>query len=292
MKKRLIVFLRNCVMKLYVLLRRLEYGIGKEDELFLTGKASDSKNLIDELDEIVNLRQSELQREHELVILEQKMKYAQLQNQINPHFLYNTLENIRGQAIIDDNYVIADMTEALSRFFRYNISKDNDVVKLADELDNIRTYIQIQQYRFRDRFVFQIHNHDDTDSIYRCMIPKMTLQPIVENAIFHGIENKVDTGHIDVHIERSGIHVIVLVSDDGIGMDEESLEKLNQKLNEMKKTVQEIEEKDSSNGIAMENVNKRLKLLYGEEYGIIVSSTQNVGTEVEVVLPYVPQEQT
>lgn len=288
MKKRLIVFLRNCVMRLYVLLRKLEYGIGKDNDRFLTGKSGDSKNLLDELDEIVNLRQSELEREHELVMLEQKMKYAQLQNQINPHFLYNTLENIRGQAIIDDNYVIADMTEALSRFFRYNISKDNDVVRLADELDNIRTYIQIQQYRFRDRFIFQIYNHDETDGIYRCMIPKMTLQPIVENAIFHGIENKVDIGHIDVHIERSGLHVIVLVSDDGIGMDEESLEKLNQKLNDMKKKAQGMDEKDSSNGIAMENVNKRLKLLYGEEYGIIISSTKNVGTEVEIVLPYLP----
>jgi two-component system sensor histidine kinase YesM len=269
----------------------VEYGIEKENDLFITGKSGDSKNLLDELDEIVNLRQSEMEREHELVILEQKMKYAQLQNQINPHFLYNTLENIRGQAIIDDNYLIADMTEALSRFFRYNISKDNDIVRLADELDNIRTYIQIQQYRFRDRFIFRIHNHDETDGIYRCMIPKMTLQPIVENAIFHGIENKVDTGYIDVHIERSGIHVIVLVSDDGIGMDEDSLEKLNQKLNDMKQKVQGIEEKDSSNGIAMENVNKRLRLLYGEEYGIIVSSTHHVGTEVEIILPYVPEQQ-
>ena len=141
-------------------------------------------------------RNSERERE----LLETQMKFVQLQNQINPHFLYNTLENIRARAILDDNEVIADMTEALSRFFRYNISRRESIVKLSEELDNIRTYMHIQMYRFSNKFDFLVYIHDDED-IMDTMIPKMTLQPIVENAIFHGMERKVGKGRIEIHVE-------------------------------------------------------------------------------------------
>ena len=226
----------------------------------------------------------EAEREKEL--LETQMKFVQLQNQINPHFLYNTLENIRARAIIDDNEIIADMTEALSRFFRYNISKRENIVKLSEELDNIRTYMHIQMYRFSNKFDFQIFIHDDAD-ILGAMIPKMTLQPIVENAIFHGMEKKVGNGHIEIHIESDTDKVFVLIEDNGVGMSPEELEKLTERLSG--KPENSLEAGRGSDGIAMRNINNRLKLFFGEEYGIRISSTEGVGTEVELVLPRQPE---
>ena len=248
---------------------------------------------------IIPLRQlEELQRDLESVrgaarqlddvtrdreLMETRMKFAQLQNQINPHFLYNTLENIRARAILDDNEVIADMTEALSRFFRYNISKRSDVVKLSEELDNIRTYMHIQQYRFSNKFDFQVFVHDEQNDVMNAQIPKMTLQPIVENAIFHGMEEKIGKGHIEIHIEFDERNVYLIVEDDGVGMSEEALFRLREKL--AAKPDGSWETGHGSDGIAMRNVNNRLKLLYGSDYGITVSSEEGVGTEVSLTLP-------
>lgn len=241
----------------------------------------DPDRILDDLNYLVTEAQKPDQPDRERELLETKMQFAQLQNQINPHFLYNTLENIRARAILDDNTVIADMTEALSRFFRYNISKRSDVVKLSDELDNIRTYVQIQQYRFSNKFDFQIFIHDEDREVMHAMIPKMTLQPIVENAIFHGMENKIGKGHIEIHIESDETHVYVIVEDDGAGMTEDKLDSLMKKL-----SISNAEAAGkSSHGIAMININRRLRLFFGEEYGITVSSTEGVGTEVELRLP-------
>lgn len=244
---------------------------------------ADADSVMEKIDVLIRTKQKEMEREQARILMEEKMKYAELQNQINPHFLYNTLENIRAKAILDDNRDIADMTEALSRYFRYNISKDNDIVKLAQELENIETYVKIQQYRFRDRFEFRIFNHDRTDAVYHCKIPKLTLQPIVENAIFHGMENKINQGHIYVHIDLSGHHVAVIVSDDGVGMDAATLERLKDKLRAA--GARRDWQDNNGDGIAMANINARLKLLYGPEYGLAVSSIENVGTQVELMLP-------
>lgn len=242
------------------------------------------------LDALLEELRLSMEREHGSELLRQQSKYAELQNQINPHFLYNTLETIRGQAVIDDNYKIADMTEALAKYFRYNISKDNDTVTIEQELENIRNYIQIQQYRFQDRFVFRIYPHADYEEYAGCLIPKMTLQPIVENAIFHGMEEKLEMGHIGIHIEPLKEQLVILVADDGVGMDEETLWELNRRLKSAE-GMSSIPEKSGHNGIAMQNVNSRLRLLYGTDYGIRVSSTKDLGTEVEITLPKVRPEE-
>lgn len=239
--------------------------------------------------ELLDELRHSMEREHAETLLRHQFQYAELQNQINPHFLYNTLETIRGQAVIDDNYIIADMTEALAKYFRYNISKNNDVVTVEQELENISNYIQIQQYRFQDRFVFRIYNHVPEEKYTSCMIPKMTLQPIVENAIFHGMEQKIEKGHLNIHIETSEERLTIIVADDGVGMDEETLEKLNRKL-QRTDGVSELSEEFRHNGIAIENVNSRLRLLYGGDYGLRVSSTRNLGTEVEITLPRIMSE--
>lgn len=278
------------IYKIYLPLGKLEDKMSEfvQQRNLINGEAlSEPATMLEQIDQFLEIQKKAIEKEHAQAIMTQKMKYAELQNQINPHFLYNTLENIRGQAIVDDNFTIAEMTEALARFFRYNISKDNDIVKLSQELENIQTYMQIQQYRFKDRFTFHIYNHDVSDAIYHCRIPKMTLQPIVENAIFHGLENKIEQGHIDIHIEAGQQRMTILVTDDGIGIEEETLQKLNNRLRSDGKKIEWIEEKENNNGIAMENVNNRIRLLYGNAFGIHVSSTRGVGTEVEITLPLI-----
>ncbi len=222
--------------------------------------------------------------ERDRELLEIRMQFAQLQNQINPHFLYNTLENIRARAILDDNAVIADMTESLSRFFRYNISKRTDIVKLSEELDNIRTYMHIQQYRFSNKFDFQVFIHSGEKGILDVPIPKMTLQPIVENAIFHGMEGRIGKGHIEIHIEADARNIVILVEDDGVGMSAGRLDELTAEICGGTDGEEPAGGKPGD-GIAMRNINNRLKLLYGEDCGIRVSSTEGVGTEVELILP-------
>ena len=268
------------IQKAQKILRRIAPGGGSGRSVVPLRQLDD---LLRDLESVRGAAQQldDVTRDREL--METRMKFAQLQNQINPHFLYNTLENIRARAILDDNEVIADMTEALSRFFRYNISKRSDVVKLSEELDNIRTYMHIQQYRFSNKFDFQVFVHDEQADIMNAQIPKMTLQPIVENAIFHGMESRIGKGHIEIHIEYDERNVYVIVEDDGVGMNEEALRKLREKL--AAKPDGHWDTGHGSDGIAMRNVNNRLKLLYGEDCGITVSSQEGVGTEVELTLP-------
>ena len=161
-------------------------------------------------------------------------------------------------------------------------------VVIAD--DEIIICEMLQKMLHWDRFEFRIFNHDQTDAIYHCRIPKLTLQPIVENAIFHGMENKISQGHIYVHIDRSGNHVAVIVADDGVGMDEETLKRLKEMLT-LSRADRKWRENDGD-GIAMVNINSRLKLLYGPECGLAVSSIQNVGTQVELILPLMPGERS
>ncbi len=255
--------------------------LSQKDELNYS--SNKKKSIIEEIDLVIEYQKKSVIEENAKNLLNQKIKYAELQSQINPHFLYNTLENIRGQAIIDDNDTIAEMTEALARYFRYNISRDNDIVTIKQEIENIKTYIQIQQYRFKDRLQFKILNHESEEMIEKCQMPKMTLQPVVENAIYHGLEKKIGTGTIVLHIDISEKFVTILVSDDGVGMSEERLTKLRRKLNREVDTLSLIKEK--GNGIALSNVNNRLKILYGEDFGVTASSTQGVGTEIEITIP-------
>lgn len=218
-------------------------------------------------------------------------QYLALQNQINPHFLYNTLEGIRGEAITAGLHNVAEMTEALATFFRYTISNVENLVTLEDEITNIENYYIIQQYRFGERLNLSIqYDSEDKAEIRRYRLPKLTLQPIVENSIFHGIERKIGKGNICIKIETTPKRLIITVSDDGLGMEEVRLRELNEKLN-----IQSLEyvnpDKEKKGGIAIINVNNRIKLLFGEEYGIVIYSTQNVGTDVEITLPLIAKNE-
>ena len=144
------------------------------------------------LDELIRLRTQEIQKEMNLElqqkIMEKEASLSSLQSQINPHFLYNALEGIRGQAILDEAPVIEEISQALANYFRYSISSKSDIATLSEELMNVKNYLSIQQFRFHNRFAVDIvYDHED-DTVMEAVLPKMTLQPIVENAVAHGFE--------------------------------------------------------------------------------------------------------
>ena len=214
-------------------------------------------------------------------------QYLALQNQINPHFLYNTLESIRGEALIAGMDNIADMTEALAKFFRYTITKVENLVSVEEELDNCETYFLIQKYRFGNRLQLHIlYEEESKESIMNCKIPKLTLQPVLENSIIHGTELKIGTGNLTIQFEQTDTRLIIRISDDGVGMDEPTLAKLNRKLGGGGRALTDNSE-EKKGGIALVNVNNRIHLLFGEEYGIHVYSIREKGTDVEVTLPIV-----
>jgi len=214
-------------------------------------------------------------------------QYLAMQNQINPHFLYNTLEGIRGEAITEGNENIAKMTETLSHFFRYTISNLENLVTLEDELANVRNYYSIQRYRFGDRIELNIkfENEDDHELLLHAKVPKLILQPIVENAIIHGIENIEGTGQLEILCQFTGKRLILTISDNGVGMSPEQLRQLNGRLSNIYDRFER--ERNLIGGIALSNVNNRIKLLFGEDYGINILSSKGVGTDVEITLPYV-----
>lgn len=224
-----------------------------------------------------------------LKLNKRQAQYLALQNQINPHFLYNTLESIRSEALISGLAGVADMTEALAAFFRYTISKVENLVSVEEELQNCETYFRIQQYRFGPRLSLSvICDPDDRDEIYRCRLPKLTMQPILENSIIHGTELKLGSGRLTIRLERSGTRLLITISDDGVGMDEKALARMNERLEKSGKEVASGEE--SKGGIALVNVNNRIHLLFGEEYGLHVFSMPGVGTDVEISLPAITSD--
>lgn len=215
-------------------------------------------------------------------------QYLALQNQINPHFLYNTLDSIRSEAMLEGNDTVAEMTEALATFFRYTISKVENMVALEEELENAKVYFQIQKYRFEDRVNLKIEYDAEDELLLRCLLPKLTIQPVVENSIIHGIERKLGNGTIRIVLKCTEKRLLIEISDDGVGMQPEVLERLNHQLNQP--VFESIQLSKDKGGIAIMNVNNRIHLLFGEEYGMTVYSTPNVGTDTVISLPLITSE--
>ncbi len=234
--------------------------------------------------EITFLSQSQL-----FQLNKRQAQYLALQNQINPHFLYNTLESIRSEALIADLNSVADMTEALALFFRYTISKVENLVSVEEELKNSETYFSIQQYRFGERLCLDInYKGNDRDKILRCRIPKLTLQPILENAILHGTEQKLGTGHLTIDMELTDKRLLIYISDDGVGIDANTLADINSSFGRASAVIAESENKKG--GLALVNVSRRIRLLFGDEYGIHVYSLKGQGTSVEISLPIITSD--
>lgn len=240
-----------------------------------------------EIEELTKKFKEVIQGKELITASKKQAEYLALQNQINPHFLYNTLEGIRGETLSAGLNSVAKMTEALETFFRYTISNLENLVSLEDELYNIENYYIIQQYRFGERIDLQIDiNREEEEKILKYKIPKLTLQPIVENAIYHGLEKKITKGNIYIKVETTPNRMIITISDDGLGIEEDLLKELNNKLNIIIFNNMNINiDNKKRGGIALVNVNRRIKLLFGEEYGILIYSRTGAGTDVEITLP-------
>lgn len=197
-----------------------------------------------------------------------------LQDQINPHFLYNTLDTIIWMTETNDENTVP-MIEALSQLFRISLSRGQEFITIQEELEHIRNYLYILKLRYLDKFEYDIH----TDPLLlNHKIPKIILQPLIENAIYHGIKNISNKGHIQIDASISGDKIIISITDNGIGMDEETCKKL------LNNEVAEV--KQSGSGVGIRNVNQRIKLYFGEDYGLEYHSAQGHGTTVMVILPF------
>ena len=187
---------------------------------------------------------------------------------------------------MDDNREIAGMVEALSAFFRYSISRKGKLVTLREELANINNYMLIQCYRFNNRFSLEVIIDEEDEEAYDFLIPKLIIQPVVENAIYHGLEEKLEGGRVIIEVIVTEKNLILTISDNGSGIEGEALDKLNQRIHSSSMRVEEESgAKQRNTGIALPNIHKRIQLLFGEEYGVNVYSTVGQGTDVEITIP-------
>lgn len=215
-----------------------------------------------------------------LNLMKKRVELYTLQNQINPHFLYNTLDCIRSRALLDGQQEIASMTEILSKFFRYCISRSGTLVKIREEMNHIQDYYYIQKYRFEDRFDMNVIV--ENEEIYEYYIPRLTLQPLVENAMVHGIEKVNRKGHLEIRLGMTEEKIVIVVSDNGNGMNLQQLNRLNERMEHL---YYEGGKSKKHNSIAITNVNARIRLTFGPEYGIHYRSLENQGTDAVVWIP-------
>lgn len=209
-----------------------------------------------------------------------KTELKALQAQINPHFLYNTLDSIQWMCEQGETEDAARMVGALARLFRISISRGRELIPLRDELQHAKSYLVIQSYRYRDQFHYRFEVEAGLEE-YLCN--KITLQPLIENAIYHGIDRMVDEGEIVVTVKQAPDRpedILITVSDNGVGMTQEQCRAILEK------------QRSDSGGIGVKNVSDRLRIYFGSEYGLTIHSELDVGTTVTVRIPKIDREAT
>lgn len=213
---------------------------------------------------------------------ERKMRKADLrllQEQINPHFLYNTLDNIVWLIEANEQDKAVDMVVTLSGFFRLVLSKGKEFISIREEEQHIRSYLEIQEMRYHDILEYDIQIDQ---VLYDYQILKLTLQPLVENALYHGIKYKRAKGYIHITGEKDGDVLRLRVRDNGVGMEEDVLEQIRR---EIERPCQETEK-----GFGLANINERIRMYFGNEYGMTISSEKGKGTIVEIMIPAIKAE--
>lgn len=197
-----------------------------------------------------------------------------LQAQIKPHFLYNTLDTIRWMAEEHDAPEIVSTVSALTRLFRISLSRGQEIISLAEETEHVQSYLYIQKVRYEDKLNYTIDIPEDLGEL---KVQKLILQPLVENAIYHGIKQKRGPGHIEVSAQRKGELLVFTVADDGAGMSPEKCEQLNRDLTD--------EEAMPNSGYGIYNVNNRIRLSYGMRYGLHYEINPSGGVTVTMTCP-------
>ena len=248
----------------------------QEGDFSVSDVVVDSKNEIGSLTKSFDVMTHRIHELMEQNVHEQEEKRRSelkaLQSQINPHFLYNTLDSIIWMAEGKKNEEVVLMTASLARLLRQSISNEDEVVPIANEVEYARGYLTIQKMRYKDKLEFQIEV--DSSILYIPLI-KLVLQPIIENAIYHGLKYKESKGLLIVKGFMKDGNAVLQVIDDGVGMDEETLAHIYDK----------HKVNYHSNGVGVYNVQKRLKLYYGEDYGITYTSELDKGTTATITIP-------
>lgn len=222
--------------------------------------------MADQIDYLVNEVYSQ-------TMMTQRLEIQMLRNQINPHFLYNTLESLRMRAYTAEQYELSEMLTLLGNLFRYSVDTLSEETTVNRELQYIQNYVKLQQLRYDD--LFSLHLHCDV-SLGNCKLPKMLIQPIIENAIVHGFSSLAQHGRIDVMVYKENADLKICISDNGGGMESAQLETLISCLDN---------ELEFSGHVGLRNVHRRIQLTYGKTYGITIRSILNRGTVVTLTLP-------
>lgn len=213
-------------------------------------------------------------RNEEIVL--RKTELRALQAQINPHFLYNTLDSIAWMCEEGRTKDAVEMVNALARLFRISISKGHELIPVEKEVEHAKSYLQIQKFRYKNQFQYSF---DVQESCLHYYCNKITLQPIIENAIYHGLNRMIDEGFIEIKIFEDGGDVVFTVEDNGVGMTKEQCESILHK-----------EVKGQTGGIGIKNVNDRVKIYFGEQYGMKIESELDEGTKVSIRMPKLEED--
>ena len=261
------------IVELNKKIKRVEKGdlsaaisINRDDEL---GELSASFNkMVAQLKNLINEKVEQQKKKSD-------MEFQVLQAQINPHFLYNTLNSIKWLAVIQNIENISEMTSAVINLLKYNISTKKTLVTLDDEIESIKNYVNIQKYRYGSNFNIEYYLDDKTTDL---KILKFILQPLVENSIFHGFKNYKYGGKIKIRSEIIGKLLVIEVQDNGSGIDK------------WRNESSENDEGKMYRGIGLNNVHERIRLYFGSEYGIRVESEENIGTCITLHLPVIENE--
>jgi len=246
-----------------------------------TGADISIKTIINEIDELSNTYNKMIYQIYISEIKEKRLEKERneveliaLQAQIDPHFLYNTLESIKWMVKNEQKSKAVNMISSLGELFRLGISRGNNLISIKEEVDYARSYIEIMNNRIKDKIVFSFKINED---ILDNMTLKLTLQPIIENAIIHGMKDKPSNGIINIFGYSEGGQVIFKVIDNGTGIEKETLDRIRTSLrNEL-----------PGKSVGIFNVQKRIQLYFGEEYGLFIESMLGMGTIVKLVIPKV-----
>jgi len=256
------------------------FGMGQMDSRLHLDEKSDFFNIgtvfnkmADRINELMKITVA-VERE------KRKAELVALQSQINPHFLYNTLDSLRWMAQKQGQNEMSSIIVELATFFRIGLSRGKELITIRQEIEHTKSYLKIQQFRYEDKFVFNIDVENEILNLY---IPKIVIQPLVENSIYHGIKNKQGQGTINIRGVLKDGKVILTVHDDGKGMTRERLKEVRKEL------YGETQRKRDIYGI--KNINERIKRWFGDEYGLSIDSSADEGTIVTIIIPAVKERE-
>ncbi|WP_186576031.1 cache domain-containing sensor histidine kinase [Aquibacillus kalidii] len=277
-------FLSNSISKpisqLMLFMRKAEegkldvrYKEKRHDEIGMLGRSFNK--MLSQINELLRLTERHERQKREA-------EFRSLQANINPHFLYNTLDTIQWMARKKKANDVAEVVESLAKLFRIGLSKGRDAITLNMEIEHIESYLLIQKTRYRDKLNYQIDIDEGARSLY---VLKFILQPIVENAIYHGIKQRRGAGHITVMAREKETKLSIMICDDGVGMTDEQLQEMRKALSEAVERTENPSENRDKKGYGMLNVQARILLAFGKSYGINIDSYEGEGTQVEIILP-------